>query len=280
MMMNWWWWYFWSIEAKVKYIENTRYWSWSIWILKSQPKNLDTLVKKTQIRRWVGAGADHAPFTTFRTLQKSQFSAISSSKLHPISLASIKPTMATSSSSTTTISQLSCFSSLNSRRHHLHRRSILSLPQSPRYKVLKKPNLFFLLYSDTTMQETNRFLWLQSWVVMSIEGHNNEAQTSTSNIKTSSTNHNYTAPEEYKGISDQVKGVYGSAKIHDFCFGIPFGECSFLFPFGFGKVWIFSVCFVFGKIMMQVLANVCFFFFVLFFRWGCFKWGASWFCLL
>jgi len=142
-MMNWWWWYFWSIEAKVKYIENTRYWSWSIWILKSQPKNLDTLVKKTQIRRWVGAGADHAPFTTFRTLQKSQFSAISSSKLHPISLASIKPTMATSSSSTTTISQLSCFSSLNSRRHHLHRRSILSLPQSPRYKVLKKPNLFF-----------------------------------------------------------------------------------------------------------------------------------------
>ncbi|KAL9368994.1 hypothetical protein Peur_040193 [Populus x canadensis] len=104
--------------------------------------------------------------------------------------------MATSSSSTSTISQLSCFSSLNSRLHHLHRRSILSLPQSPRYK---------------------------SWVVMSIEGHNNEAQTSTSNIKTSSTNHNYTAPEEYKGISDQVKGVYGSAKIHDFCFGIPFG---------------------------------------------------------
>ncbi|KAG6736051.1 hypothetical protein POTOM_061253 [Populus tomentosa] len=104
--------------------------------------------------------------------------------------------MATSSSSTTTISQLSCFSSLNSRLHHLHRRSILSLPQSPRYK---------------------------SWVVMSIVGHNNEAQTSTSNIKTSSTNHNYTAPEEYKGISDPVKGVYGSAKIHDFCFGIPFG---------------------------------------------------------
>ncbi|KAG5219176.1 protein FATTY ACID EXPORT [Salix suchowensis] len=99
-------------------------------------------------------------------------------------------------SSTTTISQLSCFSSLNSRLHHLHRRSILSLPQSPRYK---------------------------SWVVMSIEGHNNEVHTSTSNIKTSSTNHNYTAPEEYKGISDPVKGVYGSAKIHDFCFGIPFG---------------------------------------------------------
>ncbi|XP_011018532.1 PREDICTED: uncharacterized protein LOC105121547 [Populus euphratica] len=105
--------------------------------------------------------------------------------------------MATSSSTTTTtISQLSCFSSLNSRLHHLHRRSILSLPESPRYK---------------------------SWVVMSIEGHNNEAQTSTSNIKTSSTNHNYTAPEEYEGISDQVKGVYGSARIHDFCFGIPFG---------------------------------------------------------
>ncbi|KAB5573864.1 hypothetical protein DKX38_001058 [Salix brachista] len=99
-------------------------------------------------------------------------------------------------SSTTTISQLSCFSSLNSRLHHLHRRSILSLPQSPRYK---------------------------SWVVMSIEGHNDEVHTSTSNIKTSSTNHNYTAPEEYKGISDPVKGVYGSAKIHDFCFGIPFG---------------------------------------------------------
>jgi hypothetical protein len=32
--------------------------------------------------------------------------------------------------------------------------------------------------------------------------------------------------------------VYGSAKIHDFCFGIPFGECSLLlFPFGFWKVW-------------------------------------------
>uniref|UniRef100_A0A6N2KTP9 Uncharacterized protein n=1 Tax=Salix viminalis TaxID=40686 RepID=A0A6N2KTP9_SALVM len=68
---------------------------------------------------------------------KPNFLSISSSKLHLISLASIKPTMATSS--TTAISQLSCFSSLNSRRHHLHRRSILSLPQSPRYKYSQQP---------------------------------------------------------------------------------------------------------------------------------------------
>ncbi|KAJ6933176.1 protein FATTY ACID EXPORT 1 [Populus alba x Populus x berolinensis] len=98
--------------------------------------------------------------------------------------------------STTARCQLSCFSSLNRRLNHLHRRSILSLPQSPRYK---------------------------SWVVVSNEGHNNGAHSLTSNINTSSTDHNHTAPEEDKGISDPVKGVYGSAKIHDFCFGIPFG---------------------------------------------------------
>ncbi|CAK7356110.1 unnamed protein product [Dovyalis caffra] len=103
--------------------------------------------------------------------------------------------MATSSS-ITTISQLSCFSSINRRLHRLHRRSILSLPQSPRYK---------------------------SWIFMSIKGHNNGSHTSTSNIKTSSTNHNSTAPDEDKGITDPVKRVYGSAKIHDFCFGIPYG---------------------------------------------------------
>ncbi|KAJ6943037.1 hypothetical protein NC652_008740 [Populus alba x Populus x berolinensis] len=102
--------------------------------------------------------------------------------------------------STTAICQLSCFSSLNRRLNHLHRRSILSLPQSPRYK---------------------------SWMVVSNEGHNNGAHSLTSNINTSSTDHNYTAPEEDKGISDPVKGVYGSAKIHDFCFGIPFGGIVF-----------------------------------------------------
>jgi hypothetical protein len=70
---------------------------------------------------------------------------------------------------------------------------------------------------------------------VSNEGHNNGANSLTSNIKTSSTDHNYTAPEEDKGIRDPVKGVYGSAKIHDFCFGIPFGEVfvfTFFFPFG------------------------------------------------
>jgi hypothetical protein len=73
---------------------------------------------------------------------------------------------------------------------------------------------------------------------VSNEGHNNGANSLTSNIKTSSTDHNYTAPEEDKGIRDPVKGVYGSAKIHDFCFGIPFGEFLFLLSFfhlGFGN---------------------------------------------
>jgi len=96
---------------------------------KTQPKVLTLWSQKTKVGVVTG---DHLPFTA------SNISISSSSHQ-----SHINPTMATTS--TTATCQLSCFSSLNRRLNHLHRRSILSLPQSPRYKVPKKPNLFYFL---------------------------------------------------------------------------------------------------------------------------------------
>ncbi|KAF2308151.1 hypothetical protein GH714_035884 [Hevea brasiliensis] len=100
-----------------------------------------------------------------------------------------------------TVSQLSCFSSIN-RNLQLYRQSS---PLSTRSKL---------------------------WIAMSLEGARG-TENSSSEIKTRLS---YTADEskpyvegpaephglEEKGITDPGK-AYGAAKIHDFCFGIPYG---------------------------------------------------------
>ncbi|KAJ9181045.1 hypothetical protein P3X46_009218 [Hevea brasiliensis] len=99
-----------------------------------------------------------------------------------------------------TVSQLSCFSSIN-RNLRLHLRFS---PLSTRSKLL---------------------------IVMNLEGAR-DTESSSSKVKTRVS---YAADEskpyvegpakpyvEAKGITDSVK-VYGTAKIHDFCFGIPYG---------------------------------------------------------
>ncbi|EEF29719.1 protein FATTY ACID EXPORT 1, chloroplastic [Ricinus communis] len=102
-----------------------------------------------------------------------------------------------------TLSQLSCFSSINRRNLHLHRRPILfpSLPLS-RSKLS---------------------------IVMSVEGGGHGMDTSSSDIKTNTSveSKSYmkgaeTAKPHNDNNTDPAK-VYGAAKIHDFCFGIPYG---------------------------------------------------------
>lgn len=94
---------------------------------------------------------------------------------------------------------------------------------------------------------TSEFLIIQLSVVMSLDGHS--AETSSSEIKTTlryaadtsklpneGTTTSYqsiendaelmgmTKPAEENGVTQQKR----AAKIHDFCFGIPYGECALM----------------------------------------------------
>ncbi|CAI0374878.1 unnamed protein product [Linum tenue] len=107
--------------------------------------------------------------------------------------------------STATQSQLSCFSSINRNLHqlHLHRRCFISFPSSPRLPKFS--------------------------IVMSAEGRARGNPDPYKGYESASKSMPYgedTIVEESSKNADlfvEKKSVYGSAMIHDFCFGIPFG---------------------------------------------------------
>ncbi|CAL1385727.1 unnamed protein product [Linum trigynum] len=114
---------------------------------------------------------------------------------------------AASATSSGTQSQLSCFSSINRSLHqlHLHRRRSISFPSSPRLPKFS--------------------------VVMSAGGRATGTPDSDpyKGYESASKSMPYgeeTNVEENSRSADlgvEKKSVYGSAMIHDFCFGIPFG---------------------------------------------------------
>ncbi|XP_039013521.1 protein FATTY ACID EXPORT 1, chloroplastic-like isoform X2 [Hibiscus syriacus] len=110
---------------------------------------------------------------------------------------------------TPTISQLSCFSSINRRFQIFHRSTFLSFSRS------------------------------KSFVVMSVDGQG--AETASSQLKTTPSyvageskpaevTKSYPNPEEHVpentsnlGVENDIIQPKRAAKIHDFCFGIPYG---------------------------------------------------------
>ncbi|XP_039013520.1 protein FATTY ACID EXPORT 1, chloroplastic-like isoform X1 [Hibiscus syriacus] len=118
---------------------------------------------------------------------------------------------------TPTISQLSCFSSINRRFQIFHRSTFLSFSRS---KMLTASNF-------------------QSFVVMSVDGQG--AETASSQLKTTPSyvageskpaevTKSYPNPEEHVpentsnlGVENDIIQPKRAAKIHDFCFGIPYG---------------------------------------------------------